>query len=147
MIRFLGLALLALVLTQPARAVEGVFTNDGRQVVLPYTGVTADTWSATGDQDSTTDTSIKAALSGIRHCVTSVQVVAIDSIAADETFRILSNDTVLWQWVINTSTTSAVSAIFPVPICTVAGEALEVDTAGNPTDNLIFYNLQGYTSP
>ena len=104
-------------------------------------------WAATGDQDNSTDTSIKAASSGVQHCVTSVQVVAIDSIAADETFRILSADTVLWQWVINTTTTSAIAVTFPTPICTVAGEALEVDTAGDPADNLIFYNLQGYSIP
>lgn len=126
--------------------VDGIATLGGRQVVLPYQ-IPELTWSSTGDQDSTTDTSIQAASAGLRHCVTSAQVVAIDSIAADETFRILSADTVLWQWVINTTTTSAISVHFPAPICTVAGEALEVDTAGDPADNLIFYNLQGYTAP
>jgi hypothetical protein len=76
-----------------------------------------------------------------------VQVVAIDSIAADEVFRILSADTVKWQWQINATTTSGIAATFPTPICTVEGEALEVDTAGDPADNLIVYNLQGYSIP
>lgn len=121
--------------------------------VNPYTQLNradwpygATLWKATGDQDNSTDTSIVAATSGTYHCVTSIQVVAIDSIAADETFRILSADTVIWQWVVNATTTSAISVTFSVPICTVAGEALEVDTAGDPADNLIFYNLQGYSA-
>lgn len=128
-------------------ALPGVYAV-GNTFVNPVTVVPpATVWSAAGDQDSSTDTSIQAASAGVKHCVTSVQVVAIDSIAADETFRILSADTVKWAWVINTTTTSGIAATFPTPICTVAGEALEVDTAGDPADNLIYYNLQGYSIP
>jgi opacity protein-like surface antigen len=124
-----------------------VYAAQVYHIVNPVTIVSpAPSWAVTGDQDSSTDTSLKAAVTGVRHCVTSVQVVAIDSIAADETLRLLSNDTVLWAWVVNATTTSGIAVTLPVPICTVSGEALEVDTAGDPTDNLIFYNVQGYSA-
>lgn len=102
-------------------------------------------WKANGDLDNSTDVSIRTAATGTVHCVTSVQVVAIDSIAADTVVRILSADTVIWQWVVNATTTSAVAAEFPVPICTVSGEALEIDVSTDPADDLVYYNLQGYS--
>lgn len=103
-------------------------------------------WKANGDLDNSTDVSIRALASGTVHCVTSVQVVAVDSIAADTVFRILSADTVIWQWHINATTTSAVTATFPVPVCTVSGEALEVDVSTDPADDLVIYNIQGYSA-
>ena len=116
------------------------------QPVTPFPLSIPGQWfKATGNLDNSTDVSIAAAATGTYHCVTSVSVVAIDSIAADTIFRILSADTVIWQWVVNTTTTSGIEATFPVPICTVAGEALEVDVSTDPADDLVYYNIQGYS--
>lgn len=124
-----------------------------QSAISPHTQLNAGGWpfgatlfKQTGNVNNSTDVSIKAAATATYHCLTSIQIVATDSIAADETVRILSNDTVVWQWFINTTTTSGIAATFPVPICTVAGEALEIDTAGDPADNIIFYNVQGYSN-
>jgi hypothetical protein len=103
-------------------------------------------WSATGDQDSSTDTSIKALATGVRHCVTGVQVSTKATLGSAQVFRILSADTVLWTLSLNTAGLEQFGIVFPTPICTAFSEALEVDTDADPTDNLIFYNLQGYSA-
>jgi hypothetical protein len=125
-------------------------SSQGKLVTQPH-ALPGNTWKATGDQDNSTDTTIVAASSGNRHCVTSAQIYAFDTLGADHVFRILSNDTVIFQRPLSAEgmvgSDAASDIVFPIPLCTTAGEALEVDAAGDPTDNLIYYNLQGYTAP
>lgn len=106
-------------------------------------------FSATGDLDNSTDVSIKAAATGKVYCVTSIQVSAKDTLGGDMVVRLLSNDTVLWQHVVpaegDVGANAVISAYMPTGVCTVAGEALEIDVDGDPTDNLVFYNVQGFT--
>jgi hypothetical protein len=54
---------------------------------------------------------------------------------------------VIWQWAIDTATGVGTSARLIPPVCTIAGQALEIDVDGNPTDDLIVYSLQGYSTP
>lgn len=122
----------------------------GMVVTIPHS-LPARTFRATGDLDNTTDVSIAAAATGVKHCVTSVQVSSYDTVGADTSFRLLSNDTAMWEFVIpaegGVGAQGSMSATFPVPVCTAAGEALEVDVTDDVTDNLIFYNVQGYSVP
>jgi hypothetical protein len=102
------------------------------------------TFVANGDLDNSTDVSLRAAVTGIRHCVTSISVASLDT-DIDAIVRLLSNDTVIWQWGIDGVLSLGTNASFLIPVCTVAGEALEIDVSSNPTDDLITYSVQGYT--
>jgi hypothetical protein len=102
------------------------------------------TFTANGDLDNSTDVSLRAAVTGIRHCVTSISVASLDT-DADAIVRLLSNDTVIWQWGIDGTLSIGTNASFLIPVCTVAGEALEIDLSSDPADNLITYSVNGYT--
>jgi hypothetical protein len=105
-------------------------------------------WSrfqATGDLDNSTDVSLKAAATGKVYCATSIQISAQATLGAAVNVRLLSNDTVIWNFALPTTGGIGQAADFPGGVCTVAGEALEIDVSGDPTDDLIFYNVQGFT--
>jgi hypothetical protein len=104
----------------------------------------ASRWSAAGDLDGTTDVSLRAANAAGRHCVTGIQVSSLVA-GSDQTVRLLSADTVIWSFGIDTALSIGTSASFLNPICTAKGEALEIDVDGNPTDDLIIYSVQGYS--
>jgi hypothetical protein len=105
-----------------------------------------DLWfSATGDLDNTTDANVMAAATGVQQCVTSVQISSLVA-NIDVNVRLLSANTVIWTMGVDTAVGGGTSMNFEPPVCTIAGEALEIDVAEDPTDNLIFYNVQGYSS-
>lgn len=102
-------------------------------------------FTVTGDLDDSTDVPIKTASANFRHCVTGVSVSTLSGIGSDQNVRLLSNDTVLWQCGLDANAVIGCNQDFKVPLCAVTGEALEIDVSGNPTDNLVFYNVQGFT--
>jgi hypothetical protein len=104
----------------------------------------ASRFAAAGDLDGTTDVSLRAANAAGRHCVTGIQVSSLVA-GSDQTVRLLSADTVIWSFGIDTALSIGTSASFLNPICTAKGEALEIDVDGNPTDDLIIYSVQGYS--
>lgn len=102
-------------------------------------------FTVTGDLDSTTDVPIKTASATYRHCVTGVSASSLATLGSDQVVRLLSNDTVLWSCAFDAAGTVGCSQDFRRPLCAVVGEALEIDVDGNPTDDLVFYNVQGFT--
>lgn len=146
LLRIAAAVAVALAGTGAALAQQASHNVEGKPVVLPFTGIPADRFAATGDLDNTTDVSLKAARLGLKHCVTGVSVSTLATLGSDQTVRLLSNDTAIWQCALDGAATSGCAQDMLVPVCTVAGEALEIDTSADPTDNLIFYNVQGYST-
>lgn len=144
MLRLIGLlAVLVLVLAcAPAGAEQ--WAPDGATVVRPFTAL--DTFAFTGDLDNSTDVSLVGARAGRRHCVTGVSVSTLATLGSDQRVRLLSNDTVIWQCALDAAATSGCAQDLLVPVCTAVGEALEIDASADPTDDLIYYNVQGYTT-
>jgi hypothetical protein len=102
-------------------------------------------WQTTGDLDSTTDVVVRAATPNVQHCVTNIQVSTKATLGSAQVLRLLTTDAVIWNLTLNTAGLEQIAAFMPTPVCAIRGEALEIDVDGDPTDDLIFYNMQGYS--
>jgi hypothetical protein len=119
-------------------------------VVQP--GLSATHWSyaaaAGGLSNTTTAVTVKtAAGTGVRNCITSLQVFNGTLGAATEVaVRDGAAGTVLWRG-ISPTTASQEVATFPVPICGTANTLLEVVTLTATVTGGVYVNVQGFTRP
>jgi hypothetical protein len=117
----------------------------GKQVTLPY-AIPASTWSyatATAGVTDTADDEAKAAgAAGVRHYITSVQVINGHATVATEVV-IKDGATVLWRgWA--EAVGGGVSAKFDPPLRGTAATAVNV--ANITTGSKTYFNLQGYSA-
>lgn len=92
---------------------------------------------------NTTDVAVKAAVTGKSHYVTSMQIYNTHA-TASTLVVVKSASTVLWTGYTKAAGAGWCEVVFPVPIKTVAGEALNV--ACITTGSSVFVNLQGFTA-
>lgn len=102
-------------------------------------------FSATGNLDNTTDVSLMAAVPLNQYCVTGVVVTSSATIGADTVVRVLSADTPIWSCAVDTTGLVGCKQDLNTPVCTVTGEALEIDSSADVTDDLVYYSIQGFT--
>jgi hypothetical protein len=127
--------------------VDQLGTIEGKVVTQPY-AVRGETWSyaaaSGGITDATAVTVKTAAGSGVRNCVTSIQVINGHASVSTETL-ILDGaaGTVIWRGFAQAAG-GGVAAELPVPICGSANTLLEVDNG--TTGAAVYYNLQGFES-
>lgn len=105
--------------------------------------------AASGIVNTTTAVTFKAATSGQRNYINSVQVMAEALGAATElAIRDGAGGTVLWRIKIGTGgLTGGLSFVFEEPLVGTAGTLLEVVTLTASTTGAVYFNAQGYTAP
>lgn len=102
-------------------------------------------FATAGDLDNTTDVSIRAAQPNLQHCVDGVVVSATATLGADTVVRLLSNDTVIWNCALDTGGLNGCKQDLVLPVCATTGEALEIDSSADVTDDLVIYSVQGFS--
>jgi hypothetical protein len=127
--------------------VDQLGTVEGKLVNQPY-AVHGETWryaaASGGITDATAVTVKTAAGSGIRNCVTSIQVINGHATVSTEVWLVDgAAGTVIWRGFAQAAG-GGVAAEFPVPICGSANTLLEVDNG--TTGSAVYYNLQGFES-
>lgn len=128
-------------------AVYSIATVTGKQVIMPY-ALSGSRWNyaaASGGITNTTAVTVKAAAaSGVKNCITSIQVINAHATVSTETLVLDgAAGTVLHRgWA--QAGGGGYSVQLPVPVCGTAATLIEVDNV--TTGAAVYYNLQGYTS-
>ena len=102
-----------------------------------------------GIVNTTTAVTIKAAAgSGLRNCVTALQISADTLGAATElALRDGAGGTVVWRGKLQTTPITDLAPTFPSPICGTANTLLEIVTLTASVTGGVFVNAQGYAAP
>lgn len=121
-------------------------------VVRPYE-TQANSWSyaaaTSGIVNTTTAVTIKASAgSGIRNCITGVQLTA-DTLGSATEFAIRdgAGGTVLWRFKLQTTGSTGFSNTFASPVCGTAATLLEIVTLTASVTGGVYANVQGYVAP
>jgi hypothetical protein len=119
-------------------------TLTGKLVTMPYSLV-GERWSyaaASGGIVNTTGVTIKAAVSGQKNCVTSIDIInGHASVSTEVVLRDGASGTVLKRWWMQAAG-GGISKTLPVPICGTTNTLLEV--AAITTGSAIYVNAEGY---
>lgn len=112
----------------------------------------SDSWAyaaaASGIVNTTTAVTFKAAVTGKRNYVTSLQIVAEAlGTATEVAIRDGAGGTVLWRIKIGTGgLTGGLSVLFDRPLVGSAATLLEVLTITASTTGAVYFNAQGFTA-
>jgi hypothetical protein len=122
-------------------------TTNGQILTMPYAPYQA-CWAINGTKTNTTDQVIAAAASGLRHCITGIQLFNM-STSVDTIVQVKDGSTVIWSgWLLASATgrlAGTAIVTFPVPLRGTANTALAANCVTTGANVII--NVQGYTAP